>query len=689
MTSAQACLAVIDMGAQASVVMNDHGQIVHWGDDAAAILGWTAEEVVGRSVADTIVPRFYREAHRRGVAACRSGRRPMAMGRLVDMPALRRDGSEIPVEILVLVGTTPEGRLQFGASLRDLSGEAAVRQLRDMELEVSRSLLHSPVTAGIASALALVAEGLGCEAAQLWLPDAGGVLSPRCSWDRGSPQVAGFLRDRAHDLLSSRETLAAVWRSGLPFVADTGMEHTDELLRGAAQAGLSCLTAYPLPATGRHPGALVLLAARRQPVDQELLAVMGSITAMMGQALARDQAEMALRRDRFRALLEAAPDAILGVGASGRVALMNLAAEQLFGYPRAEVLGRSVEVLVPDVTPSTHPALFDGRLAAFPTGAMRESREVTARHRDGRRIPVEISAGVIELEDETLVMTAIRDVTERRQAQEAVQRARAAELANQAKTRFLSRVSHELRTPLNAILGFAQLLSTADLPDREREQVQIIHRAGSHLTALIEEVLDLSRIEEGALPLSIVPVPVESAVREAAELVAPMATERRISMVADPVIPPRSCVLADRQRLRQVLVNLLSNAVKFNRPGGSVHVVLERGAGRTRLGVVDTGWGISAENLHRLFQPFDRLGAECSGVEGTGLGLALSKHLVSAMGGSLTVDSRPGEGSTFWVDLGERQAPRRLRSRPRPTAGSGETATLTRAVDAGASHTLG
>jgi CheY-like chemotaxis protein len=226
-----------------------------------------------------------------------------------------------------------------------------------------------------------------------------------------------------------------------------------------------------------------------------------------------------------------------------------------------------------------------------------------------------------------------------------------ADRANRAKSDFLSRMSHELRTPLNAVLGFAQLLEMDALSPRQAESVGQILRAGRHLLGLIDEVLEISRIEAGALRLSVEPVPVHHTLCQAIELIRPSATGRRVTVRAEPV-DERLHVLADRQRLHQVLLNVLSNAVKYNRSAGEVSVVCEAVAGdRLRIAVTDTGEGIAEEKLARLFTPFDRLGAEASSVEGTGLGLTLSKTLVEAMGGTMHVQSRPGLGSTFAVEL--------------------------------------
>jgi signal transduction histidine kinase/ActR/RegA family two-component response regulator len=246
-----------------------------------------------------------------------------------------------------------------------------------------------------------------------------------------------------------------------------------------------------------------------------------------------------------------------------------------------------------------------------------------------------------------------REIAERRRAEEDASR------ANRAKSEFLSRMSHELRTPLNGILGFAQLLEMDASEPAEQESVSHILKGGRHLLALIDEVLDISRIEAGRLPISLEPVLVGDTVRTALDLVRPQAAARDVALGGDAGDDERH-VTADRQRLQQVLLNLLSNAVKYNRQGGAVTVSsATRPGGRIAIAVADTGMGIPEAMLDRLFTPFDRLGAEQSDVQGTGLGLALSRRLVEAMGGQLLVESRPGTGSTFIVELPAAEAPGR------------------------------
>ncbi len=225
-----------------------------------------------------------------------------------------------------------------------------------------------------------------------------------------------------------------------------------------------------------------------------------------------------------------------------------------------------------------------------------------------------------------------------------------AERANQAKSEFLSRMSHELRTPLNAILGFTQLLSLSNFEPKHQRSIERIHRAGEYLLRLVDEVLDISRIEAGRLTMMLEPVSVRAAVEDALELVRPLAVKRRVQLQG--LERGDWQALTDRHRLDQVLLNLLSNAIKYNRDGGRVEVTCEGIApDRVRVSVRDTGAGMSEAQIQRLFMPFERLGAEGGSIEGFGLGLTITKRIVEALGGRVGVSSTVGEGSAFWVDL--------------------------------------
>jgi signal transduction histidine kinase/ActR/RegA family two-component response regulator len=250
-----------------------------------------------------------------------------------------------------------------------------------------------------------------------------------------------------------------------------------------------------------------------------------------------------------------------------------------------------------------------------------------------------------------------------------------AERANQAKSEFLSRMSHELRTPLNAVLGFAQLLGMDNLTAEQSESVTYILKGSSHLLTLINEVLDIASIESGRMTLSPEPFLAREIIGQAVDLVHPLAAERHIQVKVGSPERDDIYIQADSNRLNQVLLNLLSNGVKYNHQGGQVEISwAATPEGRVLISVSDTGPGIPPDKLARLFHPFDRLGAESTEIEGTGLGLALSRALVEAMGGSMGVQSVVGQGSTFWLELPRTEKPADVPSFALPAAAGVQSA---------------
>jgi len=401
-----------------------------------------------------------------------------------------------------------------------------------------------------------------------------------------------------------------------------------------------------LPLSG---GSLLVWGSSYTPVfgrqELELLAALGSLAD-----LALERVRTATRNAELAAVVDASGDAIVSTGLDGTIRSWNPAAAATYGRPADQAVGQPFSIVVPD--DRTEEAVTLLRRVAAGERVTIETRHLRA---NGQAFSVSLTAAPLLGGDASVLGMSVvaRDVTERKRAERALREAKAeADRANAAKSEYLSRMSHELRTPLNAILGFAQLLELEDLTEEQRENLRYILSAARHLLELINEVLDISRIEAASLSLSPEPVDVLQVVTDAVDLIGPLAAERQIRVEAPAPDGDAWVVLADRQRLKQVLLNLTSNAVKYNRHGGSIHVTCrETAGGRVAIAVRDTGPGIPAAKMDRLFRPYDRLGAEHTGVQGTGMGLALSKGLVEAMDGRLEASSVEGEGTTFTVEL--------------------------------------
>jgi PAS domain S-box-containing protein len=427
------------------------------------------------------------------------------------------------------------------------------------------------------------------------------------------------------DLPPERETL--LLRGGEPIVRDDTVELAD----------------------GTHTMMTVRFALR--DVDGEIVGLAGIATDISDRT--EIESTLAERERLLQTIVQASPDIVTILDQEGRVREVSEASARILGYAPGDPALEDLDSLV---HPEDLPVLTreSAKLLANETTSVDFRYRV--RHARGHWVTLDAQGRAIAGEDGRAVGALVmsRDITEDLVFEaELITAVGVAEQASRTKTEFLSRMSHELRTPLNSVMGFTQLLEMDELSEHQQQAVTHILRGGRSLSNLIDEVLDIARIESGHLDLTLKPVAVVDVLDEAVDLARPLAEDREVRLVVDTTAcPDDSRVLADRHRLAQVFVHLLSNAAIFNRRAGRITVAVVRTeGGQIEVSVTDTGPGIAVEDVERVFEPFDRLGAEGTGDEGTGMGLTLSKHLVEAMGGQIDVLSTPGVGSTFTILL--------------------------------------
>lgn len=422
-----------------------------------------------------------------------------------------------------------------------------------------------------------------------------------------------------------------------------------------------------------------LVLDRREKLKDELSIVVNSINDMHDK-LHKSIREANEKEKYLSLMLHSIGDAVIATDSHGSVTRMNPEAERMTGWSMIEAKNKPLKLIFPIIDVSTREPVenpVDKVISSGETVYLRN--HTTLISKDGSEYQIADSAAPIRNGNKILGMVLVfNDVTEQYRLREEAEKRKIelqkskdeleeevklrtadylqakeeAESANQSKSEFLSSMSHELRTPLNAILGFSQLLAMDIQDEQSKDNIDEIYNAGQHLLALIDEVLDLSKIEAGKINVSLEDVSLKLLIQDCVNLIDSSAQERSISIVNHVEAGESYTVLADYTRFKQVILNLLSNAVKYNRDGGSITINGEIvSKNRLRLSVTDTGVGLSGEQQQLLFKPFERIGAEVTETEGTGIGLVITKRLIEIMEGVIGVDSQPDEGSTFWVEV--------------------------------------
>jgi len=385
-------------------------------------------------------------------------------------------------------------------------------------------------------------------------------------------------------------------------------------------------------------------------------------TSIIRDTTQRKETEYQLKnqQENLNAIVTNSAEGIITINARGIIEMANPKAYQIFAYDKGELEGKNITLLMPEEMRDNH-AQYLSSSDSHTAKIINKPREVSGTRKDGSNFPMELSISLMSTNGERKFVGILHDITERKNTLETITNAKlAAEAANTAKSSFLSSMSHELRTPLNAVLGFSQLLQADDkapLNPDQLESVHHIHSSGAHLLTLIDEVLDLAKIESNEVNIKLTSINLIKLLQESLSSITPQLNKANICLNSQ--IPKQQTIFvkADALRLTQVISNFLTNAIKYNRKQGSISVYLSQNNNKVRVFVKDTGLGIPENMMDKLFVPFNRLGAEQSDIEGTGIGLTITKMLIEMMGGKIGVENTPGEGCTFWVELDEQQDP--------------------------------
>ena len=467
------------------------------------------------------------------------------------------------------------------------------------------------------------------------------------------------------EFLNLKTLFGTVMTTEEPVIANSPYE---DPRRGGLPEGHPALNAFlGLPFfSGKTMVGMVGIANRPQGYDTDLVQYLEPLLATCGNIIAahrsyhrRIEAERALGDSEFQksAILDNVVDGIITINKRGIIQTFNRAAEQIFGYQAAEVIGANVQVLMPEPFHGEHPQYIQSYLKSGSAKIIGIGREVVGKRKDGSDFPMDLAVSEVQLGDRRGFVGITRDITERKEAEAMLIKTREeAQQANQAKSAFLANMSHEIRTPMNGIIGMTDLLVDTSLTEEQQDYVRTISTSGTTLLAIINDILDFSKIEVGKMELETVTFNVRSLIQEIEELFSPSAQEKTLDfgITTDADVP--NALQGDTVRLKQILTNLIGNAIKFTEQGEvRVHVLVEhpiQDMASIRFEVRDTGVGITNEQRNLLFQSFSQADSSTTRkYGGTGLGLSISQQLVLLMGGRIDVISAPGLGSTFWFSV--------------------------------------
>ena len=656
-------------------MLDTQGNVTSWNEGAERVSGYSGQEILGKPLSIFFPPEDAAARIPELVldAAFREGRHEVVAERV------RKDGSRFWAEAVLTPVRSPDGDLiGFVKVLRDITARKAVEERLALQSGVTDVLAYAEdLDSAFSQILERLGTVLGASLANYWTVDPeADELRLQASWrpNGSSSALAEPATFRPGEGMPGRtwQSGRAVWIEDLLSESPTAFRR----LEAARKEGFRAAAAFPVILRGQPFGVIEFFYQRCVPADAELVKVLNLVGYQIGHFIEKRKAEVLLRESegKYRAIAEAASDAIFTIDAKSTIHYVNAAVKNVFGFEPDELIGRTLDVLIPLRLRDAH---HHGLHRYAKTGKKNipwSGVALPGTHKDGREIALELSFGEFAEAGQHRFTGFARDVTDRRRAeqeraellareQEARRHAEeigrqnaelyeSAQRANRAKDDFLATISHELRTPMTSILGWVRLLKLEEDPAVISEALVSIERSAAAQAQLIEDILDMARIREGKLHFNETMVDLAEVIEHALEVVKVRLQEKNLhlDMELDRSVPH---VLGDPQRLQQVIWNLLSNAVKFTPAGETIEVRLLRNDETAVITVCDTGPGIPPDFLPHLFERFSQADdTRGRSLGGLGLGLSIARHLVELHGGTISASSRgEGKGATFTVEL--------------------------------------
>jgi PAS domain S-box-containing protein len=649
--------ALAETAVEAIVSADGRGRIVYANEATERIFGWSVDELIGSPIA-TLMPERHRGAHETGMRRFLTTGEAKVVGTTVELTGLRRDGTEFPLELSLSSWANADG-VYFTGIMRDVTRQRLSARMSAAKYRAARVLAGSPtIDEALPRVLRTLCEGLDWELAAVWLedPESGG-LRLRNSWS-AAPGLAERFEQIAGDLSFARGegVPGEVWATGELDWVDAERDERWVRREVPDELGLRNALFVPIVTDGRSPGVLVFFGEAGTDQDSGLHETMASVGTELGQFIERRRAEEELRasRGRLQAILDNTSAVILVKDLEGRYMIVNRTFERLFGLTSEEVRGQTAHDLFPEDVAVRIEA--NDRQVLGLNEAIEIEEEIpnagVAETYVSVKFPLRDSDG-----EPYAVCGISTNISDRKRAEVEVARARDHALAaTRMKSQFLANMSHEIRTPMNGLIGMTDLLLDTGLDQEQREYAELARSSGETLVSIVNDVLDLSKIEAGKLEMDSSDFRLGETVEDVCGLMSPRARQKglQLSTLIEGDLP--TLVQGDELRLRQVLTNLVSNAVKFTHEGEvTVRARQVAEADRSvvvRFDVIDTGIGVEPAQIARLFESFEQADSSTTReYGGTGLGLTIARQLTELMGGELGVTSVPGRGSVFSLTL--------------------------------------